>query len=522
MYLSRYIRLASVLFFLISGGCASLPENTDRQESFAFANPESTGIGKKIAIQVKQHPAGQSGFHLLSDGYDAFVARAALAQIAEKSIDSQYYMVHGDMVGTLYVDQLVQAADRGVKVRFLLDDMDEGSRDFGLAKFDMHPNVEVRIFNPFGRNTSKTAQFITGFGKQTRRAHNKSFTVDNAITIVGGRNIGDEYFAAGKEMDFADLDVIGAGPVARKVSASFDQYWNSPLSYPISKLSKELPTEEDYRKGKERLASYVATQSDSAYVDQLLNSQLADNIRKKNVNYYWGPSNVYADPPEKLTEDTGDRAYMMTVDLKPYMAAAKKELLIVSPYFVPGPTFTDFLAELQKKGVRVRILTNSLSSTDVSIVHAGYARYRKKLLRAGIELYELNKETTKESRKAYKQGKIGISSSSLHAKTFTVDNETVFIGSLNLDQRSVVQNTEIGVVLESKDIADILVGNFDSKIDRAAFRVRLETDNEGNEHTTWTGLIDGKQTTMTTEPYTSFWQRFVVSFLRLMPIESQI
>ncbi|HBE92674.1 MAG TPA: phospholipase D family protein, partial [Gammaproteobacteria bacterium] len=228
MYLSRYIRLASVLFFLISGGCASLPENTDRQESFAFANPESTGIGKKIAIQVKQHPAGQSGFHLLSDGYDAFVARAALAQIAEKSIDSQYYMVHGDMVGTLYVDQLVQAADRGVKVRFLLDDMDEGSRDFGLAKFDMHPNVEVRIFNPFGRNTSKTAQFITGFGKQTRRAHNKSFTVDNAITIVGGRNIGDEYFAAGKEMDFADLDVIGAGPVAREVSASFDQYWNSP------------------------------------------------------------------------------------------------------------------------------------------------------------------------------------------------------------------------------------------------------------------------------------------------------
>jgi putative cardiolipin synthase len=522
MHLSRLLRLTSILILLVTGGCASLPENTARHESFAFENPASTALGKKVNQQKAEHPDGQSGFHLLSDGYDAFVARAALAQIAEHSIDSQYYMVHGDLLGSLYVSHLLQAADRGVRVRFLLDDMDEGHRDFGLANFDMHPNIEVRIFNPFGRNTGKTIQFVTGLGKQTRRSHNKSFTVDNAVTIVGGRNIGDEYFAAGKDMDFADLDVIGAGPVAQEVTASFDQYWNSPLSYPIRLLSKELPTDEDYQKGRQRLADYVASQSDSAYVDHLQNSSLTKDIRNKSVKYYWGPGKVYADPPEKLSVETGDTAYMMMVDLKPYMAAAEKELTIISPYFVPGPKGAKFLTDLKEKGIRVRILTNSLSSTDVRIVHAGYARYRKRLLRAGIELYELNKETPKESRKAFSKGKIGVSSTSLHAKTFVVDRKTVFIGSLNLDQRSVVQNTEIGIVLESKEIANILTGNFDKKIDRVAFKVGLDTDAEGNEHTTWTGIIDGEKTTLTTEPYTTFWSRFVTSFMRLLPIESQI
>jgi len=522
MFKNNLLKLALILFFLTAAGCASLPDNSDKPVSYAFDQAKSMVLGKKYDERAKQHPAGQSGYTLLSDGLDAFVARAALAQIAERSIDSQYYMVHGDLVGLLYIDQLLKAADRDVRVRFLLDDMDEGDRDFSLAKFDSHPNIEVRIFNPFGRNTGKTIQFVTGLGKQTRRSHNKSFTVDNIATILGGRNIGDEYFDADGVMDFADLDVLAIGPVAQDVSLSFDQYWNHQLSYPISLLVREHPTEEDYRQGRAKLDKYIAEQSESAYIRSLRRSDFANSVRNKNIVYYWANGKVFVDPPDKLLKKTGDKAYQMWVDLKPYMAAAEKELIIVSPYFVPGRKGVEFLAGLSNKGVKVRVLTNSLSSTDVSVVHAGYARYRKPLLRAGIELFELNKKTAKSSRKAVKKGKIGVSETSLHAKTFIIDRKTAFIGSLNLDARSVVQNTEIGVVINSKEISKIIANGFENNIDRVAFKLSLDVDKEGIEHMTWTGLIDGKVTTYTTEPYTSFWQRFFVSFMRLMPIESQI
>lgn len=519
---NKALKLVPVLFFLAAGGCASLPDNTSRQESLAFASPETTSLGKKYAARAVDHPSGQSAYHLLSDGLDAFVARAALAQIAEKSIDSQYYMVHPDLVGRLYLDQLLKAADRGVRVRFLLDDMDEGNRDFGLAMLDFHPNIEVRIFNPFGRNTGKTMQFLTGFGKQTRRAHNKSFTTDNIATILGGRNIGDEYFDADGVMDFADLDVLGIGPVAKDVSASFDEYWNHQLSYPITTLIEEQPDAEDYQQSRARLDKYISEQAGTAYVKSLRDSELAHSIRNKSISYHWADGQVFADPPDKLLQDTGEKAYQMWADLKPHMAKAENELIIISPYFVPGKQGVEFLTGLVEKGVKVSILTNSLASTDVSIVHAGYARYRKPLLRAGIELYELNKKTAKSNRQAYRKGRIGISETSLHAKTFIVDRKSAFIGSLNLDPRSVVQNTEIGVVIDSKEIAEIMSTGVTENIDRVAFRLALEVDSERNEHTTWTGLIDGQQKTLTTEPYTSFWQRFMASFLRLMPIESQI
>jgi len=518
----KVLKLIPVLFFLTAGGCASLPDNTSRQQSQAFASPETTSLGKKYLERAANHPPGQSGYHLLSDGLDAFVARAALAQVAEQSIDSQYYMVHPDLVGRLYLDQLLKAADRGVRVRFLLDDMDEGDRDFGLAMLDYHPNIAVRIFNPFGRNTGKTMQFLTGFGKQTRRAHNKSYTIDNIATILGGRNIGDEYFDADGTMDFADLDVLGIGPIAKDVSASFDEYWNHQLSYPITALIDKQPVAEDYQQVRAQLDKYISEQSETAYVKSLRDSELANSIRNKSVSYSWANGQVFADPPDKLLKDTGDQAYQMWADLKPHMAKAENELIIISPYFVPGKKGVEFLASLAEKGVKVSILTNSLASTDVSIVHAGYARYRKPLLRAGIKLYELNKKTARSSRQAYRKGRIGISETSLHAKTFVVDRKTAFIGSLNLDPRSVVQNTEIGVVIDSKEVADLISNGFADNIEKAAFKVALDVDSEGNEHTTWRGLIDGQQRTLTTEPYTSFWQRFMASFLRLMPIESQI
>ena len=519
---SPVLRSIALLCLLALAGCASLPDNSNRTETLHYTGTDDTPLGKLVETRLPAHAEGQSGYLLLPDGLDAFVARAVLARHAERSIDTQYYMWHGDEVGNLLAYQLLVAADRGVRVRLLLDDIDEGGRDLNIAVYDSHPNIEVRLFNPFGRNTGRTLQYVTGFGKQTRRAHNKTYTVDNQATILGGRNIGDEYFSADPNLAFADLDVLAIGPVAQEVSRSFDEYWNSPLSYPIATLIETQPPAADLQQGQQRLADFTAAEKDSAYLQRLADSDLSNSIRNHSVEFIWGDGKVYADPPEKLTQRTGDSDYQMWTDVRPYMANARKEIIILSPYFVPGKSGVAFLKQLRERGVRVRILTNSLASTDVGLVHAGYSRYRKALLRAGVELYELNKITSKEERRAWSKGEIGRGKSSLHAKSFVVDRETVFIGSLNLDARSVVQNTEIGLVLESAEIGGRVADNFDQRIDEVGFRLALEEDEQGYEQLRWHGLVDGEPVTFTADPYTSFWRRFGVGFMRLLPIESQI
>jgi putative cardiolipin synthase len=281
-------------------------------------------------------------------------------------------------------------------------------------------------------------------------------------------------------------------------------------------------TDADLQQGQQRMADFTAGERDSVYLQRLADSDLSNSLRNNSVEFLWADGKVYADPPEKLSESTADSDYRMWTEVKPYMAAAQQEVIILSPYFVPGKSGVEFLKELRERGVRVRILTNSLASTDVGIVHAGYSRYRRDLLRAGVELYELNKVTSKEDRRDWSKGKIGRAKSSLHAKSFVVDRETIFIGSLNLDARSVVQNTEIGVVIESPEIADRMASNFDEHIDEVGFRLTLEDDGQGVEQLRWHGLVDGKTTTFSSDPHTSFWRRFGIGFMRLMPIESQI
>jgi putative cardiolipin synthase len=511
-----------IVLCLLLGGCASLPDNSNRTASRHYTDTDNTTLGELVEERAPAHAAGDSGYLLLSDGLDAFVARAVLAQVAERSIDAQYYMWHADEVGNLLAYQMLMAADRGVRVRLLLDDIDEGGRDINTAVFDSHPNIEVRIFNPFARNANRTLQYLTGFGKQTRRAHNKSYSVDSQATILGGRNIGDEYFSADPNLAFADLDVLAIGAVAQQVSRSFDEYWNSPLSYPIATLLDAPPEAADRQRVQQQLAEFAAAEQDSAYLQRLAGSELADSIRNDSVEFIWGPGRVFADPPEKLAQSTGDRDYQMWTDVKPYVAAAQDEVIILSPYFVPGTSGVEFLKQLTERGVRVRILTNSLASTDVSIVHAGYSRYREDLLRAGVELYELNKITRKEDRRSRSQGEVERARSSLHAKSFIVDRKTVFIGSLNLDARSVVQNTEIGLVLESAQIGGQMADDFDRHIDEVAFRLTLEEEEQGGEQLRWHGREEGKPVTFHTDPNTSVWRRLGIGFMRLLPIESQI
>ncbi|RTZ72697.1 MAG: phospholipase D family protein [Gammaproteobacteria bacterium] len=515
--------LILLLLSALLGGCAVLPENTGRQASTAYTDTRDTYLGRLYSAGAAAHP-GESAFHLLGNGLDAFVARAVLAQEAERSIDLQYYMIHSDHVGTLLLNQVLEAADRGVRVRILLDDIDEGSRDFRIAIFDQHPNIEVRIFNPFGRNVSRIWQYITGFGRQTRRAHNKSYTVDNIATIIGGRNIGDEYFERDPKLAFQDLDVLAIGPVAQAVSNSFDQYWNHKLSYPIATLlGDRKPTLEEYREARQQYRQRLSEIEESDYLERLRNSDLARQLRSGSHHFEWAVGQVFADPPDKLLHETSEAEYRMMRELLPYLESARRELIVLSPYFVPGKEGVAFFHRLREKGVRVRILTNSLASTDVSIVHAGYIRYRKALLRMGVELWELNHRTTREERKAMSEGYVGKSKSSLHAKAFVADRETVFIGSLNFDPRSVIQNTEIGVVFRSPVLGGRIAEAFDENIEKEAYRLELVRDEDtGQEKILWHGYSGGKPVTFESEPNAGFWRTLGIHLMRWLPIESQI
>ncbi len=514
------VMLLSIIL-AVAAGCARLPENSGRTASFAYTEPEETTIGREWQKGFQDHP-GQSAYYLLSDGHDALVARVVLASQAEHTIDAQYYLLHKDKVGGIFIDQLLKAADRGVRVRLLLDDMGLEGRDFGVGVLDNHANIEVRIFNPFGRNTSRVFQFVTGLGKQTRRAHNKSFTVDNIASILGGRNIGNEYFIADPELNFYDLDVLTVGPVVREVSGSFDQFWNHELSYPVSVLAEKVPNAEQTTEIMKHFDDFIDEEADSEYIESLKQSNLARELEGKTLEMKWGPGKIVSDDPQKLTTDTADKTYHLSRELAPYLDNVGNELLVLSPYFIPGTSGLSFFRKLRERGIRVTVLTNSLSSTDVPVVHSGYANYRRQLLRMGVTLYELNRNLTKEQTRLMKEGKPYESKSSLHAKAMIIDRSVVFIGSLNLDPRSVLQNTEIGIVLKSSEIADSLALFFDEIVPSIAFRLELRTDENGFEHIVWHGVVDGENKTLYWEPNTSFWERFSMGFLRLMPAESQL
>jgi putative cardiolipin synthase len=507
---------AILLLALLLAGCASLPDNSKRTASYAFTDTGNTLLAHGLAEHRLEHP-GKDGFVLLGNGLDAFVARAALAQAAERSIDVQYYLYHDDLVGRLFTAILWQAAERGVRVRLLVDDMDLDGRDRGVIALDSHPNVEIRIFNPFDRSFSRLPQFVTGLGSVTRRMHNKSFTVDNVATVLGGRNIGDEYFDADPTLKFADLDVVAVGDVVGKVSAAFDRYWNAAIVYPATTIISEEVGAAEIRDRGTNLRAFIEENRDSEYLRALNDSDLARRIRNEDLTYYWGDAHLVVDDPGKITNPRDANELHLMTQLAPHFESIRRELMIVSPYFVPGREGVEFLTGLVDRGVRVRVLTNSLASNDVAAVHAGYAKYRKSLLHGGVEIFELNRALTREQRKE-KKGPGGSSKSSLHAKTFMLDREKVFIGSLNLDPRSFYENTEIGLVIEQREIAASMTEFFDRELKSRAFRVEL--DNDGD--LLWHGYEDGEPVTFDVEPHTGFWRRFGVGFLRLLPIESQL
>lgn len=519
--LTRTLRVLLLSVGVLLGGCGGLPENTGRMASHSFEDTADTTLGRAASARFNAS-TGESGFLMLDQGLDAFVARVALARTAERSIDAQYYLLHNDLTGHLFVKELMKAAERGVRVRLLVDDMDLAGRDESAVALHAMPNVEVRIFNPFGRDTNRMTQFVTRFGSVTRRMHNKLFIVDGQAVILGGRNIGDEYFEANPALAFGDLDVMGLGPVARHASSAFDAYWNHSLAYPAPTLAGEKGDAAAVEKLKERLETFIVEQGDESdqYFDAMRNSTLAEKLRTGKLSLIPGKAELVVDNPDKLISDRTQADLRLGQSLAPYFRELEDSLIIFSPYFVPGREGTDFLTSLAERGVRVRILTNSLASTDVPVVHVGYVRYRKELLRAGIELYEMDEQY--EAKRRSWNYFTGSSKASLHAKSFVLDDKRVFVGSLNLDPRSLIENSEVGVVIESPEIAHNMAQWFEREVNKIAFRVSLEKDEDGVEQMQWESQGEEGVVRFDVDPYTCVWQRMGVGIMRLLPIDSQL
>ena len=459
-----------------------------------------------------------SGVYPLDQPLDAFAARVLLARAAERSLDVQYYIWHGDVTGHLMFEEMWNAAERGVRVRLLIDDNGISGLDPTIVALDSHANIEVRIFNPFANRSMRMLGYVTDFSRLNHRMHNKSFTADGRATIVGGRNIGDEYFGAGQHISFADLDVIAVGPAAMDVGAAFDLYWNSPSAYPATTIiatagAAAVPAMQ--AKFGEVRASADAT----TYLTAAKDTQILEELRTQALQFDWVPVSVVYDEPTKILDKAGHSDLMLTRLLET-LGRTEREIDIISPYFVPGTRGTEALCKLPQRKVRLRILTNSLAATDVGAVHAAYGKCRKALLQCGASLYELkpDAEAGRADADSSKEQKMlgGSSTASLHAKSFALDRNRVFVGSFNLDPRSTSLNTEMGLVIESPTLANAISNLLDTEADDKAYRVVLGAD---GHHLEWVERTATGEVRHTHEPNTGVLDRAGVKFLSWLPID---
>jgi cardiolipin synthase C len=511
--MSRILSSVAVALVSLITGCASLPSLEGRTATSALADTAGTRLGRAIAPGVAANP-GKAGIHALPDPHDAFAARVLLAAAAEKSLDVQYFIWHGDQVGYLLFEAVWQAAERGVRVRMLLDDLNTRGLDPTIAALDAHPNIEVRLYNPFVQRDARALNFLTDFTRVNRRMHNKSFTADNQVSVVGGRNIGNEYFGAGSGVGFADLDVIAVGPSVREVSREFDLYWNSPSAYPAANFVG-APGPDAAANLRATFSAMRADPESVVYLEAVRGTPLIRDLLDRQLALEWTTAQVVYDDPAKTLDTTSRIDVLLFPELVRTLGRPDKTLDLVSPYFVPGAEATAALGKLATTGVKVRILTNSLEASDVKSVHAGYAKRRQDLLQAGVELYELKSTAVKASSES--KAKVGASSSAaLHAKTFAVDRNRIFVGSFNFDQRSALLNTEMGLVIESPELAQRLAAFFEAQVPMAAYEVRLTADGRDLE---WIEQTSSGAKRYDTDPGTSWFLRREVDFLSILPIE---
>ena len=487
------------------------PPLAGRRVSTTLDRTADTSLGQSVGPLLRERP-GLCGIVPLRDGGDAFAARALLADAAERTLDIRYYIWRNDLSGTLLLDALRRAAARGVRVRLLLDDNNTPGLDGFLAALIAEPNVEVRLFNPFVYRRWRWLNYLTDFRRLNRRMHNKSFTADGQVAIVGGRNVGDEYFDVDLHVDFVDLDVLAIGPVVAEVCSDFDRYWVSPCAYPAERILRRL----DAAARRDVAAAAAAVSSDPAahrYVETLESSPFVQDLLAGRLQYVWAPTRMLSDDPAKGS-GTAPEHRLLLQRLAELVGEARSSFLLVSPYLVPTRAGVHALATLAARGVAVTALTNALESTDIALVHSGYAKRRRQLLDIGLRLFEL-KRTLPRPPGGHRRPR-GASRSSLHAKIFAVDGARVFVGSFNFDHRSERLNTEMGFVIESAELAQTIAAAFAAVVPATSYALRPA----GRRGVQWLEAGSAGTVVHATEPGTSWRQRLAVRLLSLLPLDS--
>ncbi|ROR98784.1 putative cardiolipin synthase [Sinobacterium caligoides] len=500
------------IMLLLLGGCSSLPKHVLKEASYVTVLPEETPMGRSVQEQSRRH-AGQSGFTLLRSGRSAFTSRMLAIRMAEKSLDLQYYIWEADTTGMILARELIRAANRGVRVRLLLDDNNMQGYDRVLAAMNSHPNIQIRIFNPFANRESHLFDAMTDFSRINHRMHNKVLAVDNAIAIVGGRNIGDHYFAVNPQANFRDLDVVAAGPIVEQISDTFDEFWNGPYALPAEKLVA-IDSQHDGAHLEEKLTKALEKKPyPYSLTDDLdkLQALLADYEEA----FVWAKAEVVYDRPESIEGESAE--YGIASLMTERLLQARQRVYIESAYFVASGDTVANVAKLIDDGVDIRVLTNSLASNDVIAAHAGYAEFREALIREGVEVHELRPDS-EEIRKAWSVA-LGASKAGLHTKALVIDDDKVFVGSYNLDPRSANINTEIGLLIYSEALnAQLAEYMAQGRSLKNSYQVYL--NKEGKLR--WRTLEGGVLIEYKNEPKTHFWQRFFADFIELLPVQSQL
>ena len=528
--------IAALVAGLALPGCASLPSEVERPVSTALSDNSNTRLGREVAARAAAAGTrNDSGFALVGSAELAFTSRMALIQMAQKTLDIQYYAIFADETTERMFDAMRDAANRGVRIRILLDDFNTSGKNAQVLKLAFEKNFELRLFNPLpGGRSSMLFRIISNLNDvkgMQRRMHNKIFVADNAIAITGGRNLGETYFGQSTGTNFVDIDVLAAGRIARDLSRSFDQYWNNPLAYPV----QSLMTQKDLDALKPQVAAasasldtggekYPAATSRAASLpaggDTATLPALPDSTDLRLLAWTWAPSTMLVDKPSKISADADsvEESQDTTVDgLLQLMSQAKTSVLIVSPYFVPGDLMMRQFASLRQRGVRVRVLTNSLASNDAPAAHVGYARYREALLGMGIEIYEMHAEqrgtlkgfgSSPNSLGGSTGSSTGGSRSSLHAKVVVIDDRLLVIGSMNLDLRSKLQNSEVAIIVRSPKLATEATKLIEPTLETGAYHVEL-VDNK----LLWRAPGGSNLKDSSTEPDASFGLKLLTNLM---------
>lgn len=509
----------TILTLLLAGSCTSLPADLEKPVSHRLEDPLATHLGQLTSSRARLH-SGKSGVVLLDTGREAFLTRVALAGAAQRTLDAQYYIWNADRTGKILAERVLNAAEQGVRVRLLLDDYGVGNKDNQLIALATHPNIKVRVYNPFNAGfrsgLRKWASFLVGFSRLNRRMHSKTFIVDNSLAIVGGRNIGDEYFDASEHMNHRDRELLAMGPVVESVSQQFDALWNSEWSIAISALTAAKLSERELEARSTALHDYTSDIDNQPYPLPLSVDSQRALISRWLEKAIWAPATFVYNPPTITAGDEKASAVVADTLIK-LISQSTSEILIESAYFTVMDEMLVKMSPLLERKLKIDVLTNSLASTDVWSIHAGYTRNRKELLKKGVGLYEFR--TDAESCKTQVDNSdIDCTNFkySLHAKSVVFDRQTAFVGSFNLNPRSRLLNTETALIISSPDLATRIARDITTNMQpQNSWKLALDKQNKLE----WHGTVNGHSEVIRHEPDTSTLARMKSSLLSLLPLE---